>query len=160
MNPRIETIDKKKLIGCKTRMSFANNQTKELWESFMPRRKEISQSVGHELYSVEMYDNALFFKNFDPAAEFGKWAAVEVNDFDIIPENMDKLLIPAGDYAVFHYKGKPSEAQKTFQFIYTQWLPNSEYQLDDRPHFALMGENYKGEHQDSEEEFWIPIRKK
>lgn len=160
MNPRIETIDEKKLIGSKTRMSFANNKTKDLWQNFMPRRKEISQSIRTELYSVEVYDDVSFFKNFNPTIEFEKWAAVEVDSYDTIPESMDKLLIPGGDYVVFHYKGKPSEAQKTYQFIYAQWLPNSEYQLDDRPHFALMGEKYKGEQPDSEEEFWIPVRKK
>jgi AraC family transcriptional regulator len=32
--------------------------------------------------------------------------------------------------------------------------------MDDRPYFALMGDKYKGEVLDSEEEFWIPIKKK
>jgi AraC family transcriptional regulator len=160
MNPRIERIGEKKLIGRKTRMSFANNKTKELWESFMPGRKDIPHSVSNDLYSVELYGNTAFFENFNPTTEFEKWAAVEVNSYDVTPGNMDRLLIPGGDYAVFYYKGKPSEAQKAYQFIYAQWLPNSEYHLDERPHFALMGENYKGEHPDSEEEFWIPVRKK
>jgi AraC family transcriptional regulator len=160
MNSRIETIVEKKLIGKKTRMSFANNRTKELWQNFMPRRKEISHPAGTDLYSVEVYPNTGFFKNFDPSAEFEKWAAVEVRNYDSIPESMDKLIIPAGDYVIFPYKGKPSEAQKTYQYIYAQWLPNSEYELDNRPHFARMGEKYKGEHPDSEEEFWVPVRKK
>ncbi|WLR42035.1 GyrI-like domain-containing protein [Bacillus carboniphilus] len=92
--------------------------------------------------------------------EFIKWAAVEVRDFDTIPDSMEKLIIPTGQYAVFHYRGKPSEAEGTIRFIYESWLPNSEYKLDHRPYFALMGEKYKGEAIDSEEEFWIPIQKK
>ncbi|HLT33108.1 MAG TPA: GyrI-like domain-containing protein, partial [Aquaticitalea sp.] len=51
-----------------------------------------------------------------------------------------------------------SNLKFTYQYIYGQWIPNSEYELDDRPHFALMGEKYKDP--ESEEEFWIPIRKK
>jgi AraC family transcriptional regulator len=159
MDARIETINELKLIGNKTTMSFANNKVRELWQSFMPRKKEIIHVIGSELYSVEVYDPE-FFKNFDPTREFEKWAAVEVKNADAIPENMALLIIPAGDYAVFQYKGKPSEAQKTYQFIYGQWLPNSEFELDNRPHFALMGEKYKGEDPDSEEELWIPIQKK
>lgn len=141
-------------------MSFVSNRTMELWKNFMPRRKEITNAVGTELYSVELYNGTGFFENFNPANEFEKWAAVEVSNFDSLPEGMDTLIIPEGEYAVFHYKGKPSEAQETYRFIYSQWIPGSAYKLDNRPHFALMGEKYKGEDPESEEEFWIPVTKK
>ena len=36
--------------------------------------------------------------------------------------------------------------------------PKSKYELDKRPHFALMGEEYKNEDPDSEEELWFPIK--
>ncbi len=91
---------------------------------------------------------------------FEKWAAIAVSDFDQVPDDMETLIIPSGPYAVFSYRGKPSEAQETFRFIYGMWLPHSGYAMDDRPYFALMGENYKGEDPESEEEFWKPIRKK
>lgn len=159
MKPRIEKTQATKLIGNKIRMSFVNNETGKLWQKFMPKRKAIINLVGTELYSVELYD-IHFFKNFDPSKEFEKWAAVKVSDFENVPTDMDTLVIPSGEYAVFHYKGKPSEAQATYQYIYSQWLPNSGYELDNRPHFALMGEKYKGEHPESEEEFWIPVREK
>jgi len=160
MEPRIETLKETKLIGKKVKMSFANNKTQGLWQSFMPRRTEIKNSVGPELYSVEIYGGAEFFMDFSPVKEFEKWAAIQVGDFDTIPENMDILVIPEGQYAVFHYKGKPSEAQSTYQYIYGTWIPNSAYTLDERPHFALMGEKYKGGHPESEEEFWVPIKEK
>lgn len=160
MEPKIETFKETKLIGKKIRVSFNQNKTFELWRNFSPRRKEIKNSVNSNLYSVEIYPDTTFFKNFNPKKEFEKWAAVEVKDFDTIPNDMEKITIPKGLYAVFHYRGKPSEAQETFRFIYSTWLPNSEYEMDDRPYFALMGEKYKGEAIDSEEEFWVPIRKK
>jgi AraC family transcriptional regulator len=160
MKPTIKKLGETKLIGNNIRMSFANNKTTVLWQNFMPRRKEITNSIGTALYSIELYGDPEFFRTFSPMKEFEKWAAIQVSNFDSIPEGMNTLTIPSGDYAVFQYKGRPSEAVATHQFIYTQWIPNSEYQLDDRPHFAVMGENYKGEHPDSEEDFWIPIRKK
>lgn len=159
MEPRIETLQEIKLIGKKVRMSFSMNKTQELWQSFMPRKAEIKNATDAELYSVEMYDDG-FFKNFDPTKAFEKWAAVKVGGFDTIPDGMDTLIIPPGKYAVFLYKGRPSEAQATFQYIYSNWIPDSGYDLDDRPHFALMGEKYRGEHPESEEEFWIPIVKR
>ena len=159
MEPEIEQIEETKLIGNKGKMSFVNNKTRELWQGFMPRRREITNSVSSDLYSVEIYDNPMFFKNFDPAREFEKWAAVKVSEFDNVPAGLETLIIPGGKYAVFHYKGKPGDAQGTYQYIYGQWIPNSEYELDDRPHFALMGEKYKGDDPESEEDFWIPIKK-
>ena len=160
MTPRIETLKETKLIGKKLSMSFANDKTTELWKSFSPRLNEISNSVNSGLFSVEIYPETSFFDNFNPEEEYEKWAAVEVSDFNNIPDGMDKLVIPEGLYAVFHYKGKPSEARETFRFIYGIWLPDSEYEMDNRPYFALMREKYKGEDPASEEDFWIPVKKK
>ena len=141
-------------------MSFTENKTAELWQSFSPRRKETKNLFGHNRYSVEIYPDTTFFENFVPEREYEKWAAIEVSNFDMIPDGMEKLIVPEGLYAVFHYKGKPSEAQETFHYIFGNWLPNSKYKMDGRPYFALMGEKYTGEFSDSEEEFWIPIIKK
>jgi AraC family transcriptional regulator len=157
---RMETFKETKLVGKKIRTTFAYNKTVELWRSFSPRRKEIKNSINTNLYSVELYPDHTFFENLNPMREYEKWAAVEVSEFDTIPDGMEKLIIPKGQYAVFYYKGKPSEAQETFRYIYGNWLPNSEYKMDERPYFALMGEKYKGESTESEEEFWIPIIRK
>jgi len=45
-------------------------------------------------------------------------------------------------------------------YIMSQWLPNSKYILDHRPHFELLGAKYKNNSPDSEEEVWIPIKEK
>jgi AraC family transcriptional regulator len=160
MTPRIETFKETKLIGKRLSMSFEKDKTIELWKSFSPRRKEINNAVNSELYSVIIYPDTHFLEKLNSAREYEKWAAIEVSDFDSVPEGMEKLIIPKGQYAVFHYKGKPSEAQETFRFIYGIWLPNSDYKMDDRPYFAIMGEKYKGDAPESEEDFWIPIKKK
>lgn len=158
INPRIETLKVTKLVGKKLTMSFANDRTVELWQSFSPRRKEITNAVNSELFSAAIYPTTSFFEHFNPNAEYEKWAAVEVSDYDSIPKEMEILTIPVGEYAVFHYKGKPSDAQETFQYIYGEWIRTSEYELDARPYFALMGDKYKGEDKNSEEEFWVAVR--
>ena len=121
----------------------------------MPRRKEVNS--GDEFYSVEIYDDD-FFINFNPSREFEKWAAVKVEDTQAIPDGMSSLVIPEGLYSVFNYKGKSSDAVNAYEYIFRKWVPESEYEVDNRPHFALMGEKYKNDHPDSEEELWIPIR--
>lgn len=160
MTPRIEIINEKKFIGMNKTMSFADNYTFELWSSFMPRRKEITNIVGSELYSIEVYNNPFFFEYFNPTNEFEKWAAVQVIDFNNIPEGMKSLIAPAGLYSVFLHKGPASEGPTTYNYIFRTWLPESVYILDDRPHFSVMGEKYKNDDPSSEEEIWIPIKLK
>jgi AraC family transcriptional regulator len=55
MKPEIKTLTEKKLIGKRIIMSFTKNKTYELWRNFMPRRKEIQNNIGTELYSIEVY---------------------------------------------------------------------------------------------------------
>ena len=159
MEPRIETLPEKQVAGMRIVMSFANNKTRELWQRFMPRRNEIENSVGTELYSLEVYPSG-FFAPFDDKALFEKWAAVEVTDHDTLPPEMKPLTVPTGLYAVFLHQGPASAGPQTYGYIFQEWLPHSAYALDDRPHFAVMGEKYKGENPDSEEELWIPVKLK
>jgi AraC family transcriptional regulator len=149
-------MEEKKLVGCYKKMSFLNNMTKELWQGFMPKRKSILSVIGKELYSVEVYPSD-FFEKYDPGKEFEKWAAVEVSENSIAPEGFGPLLFPKGLYAVFLHKGPASEGPKTYQYIFTQWLPASGFKLDNRPHFAVMGEKYRQDDVASEEEIWIPV---
>jgi AraC family transcriptional regulator len=157
MEAIIKNLAGKKLIGKRMTMSFSGDRTGDLWRSFMPRRKEIKNSIGAELYSIQNYGPS-WFDNFNPDALFEKWAAIEVSDFDTVPDEMETLFLPEGLYAVFLYKGAASEAGPTFQYIIGKWLPASEYELDNRPHFEILGDKYRNEDPASEEEIWIPIK--
>lgn len=159
MESRIEFSEEKKLIGKRLTMSFSNNKTVELWKSFMQRRKEITSNIGTDLYSLQMYAPH-FFQNFNPHAEFDKLALTEVSDFDIVPVGMEAFTLQAGLYAVFLYKGDAGNAAQTFRHILGTWLPASDYLLDTRPHFEILGDKYKKNAPDSEEEIWIPVRLK
>jgi AraC family transcriptional regulator len=156
MEPQIQTLSEKKLIGKRLVMSLTDNKTAELWKSFMPRRKEIQNSMGSELYSIQVYDHS-YFDNFNPGKTFEKWAAIEVADFDTVPHDMETFILPGGLYAVFLYKGLSTDT-RIFQYIYTTWLPNSNYSLDNRPHFEILDEKYKNGDPDSEEEIWISVK--
>ena len=158
MTPIIKTLTEKKLIGKRIKMSVVDNKTYELWHSFMPRRKEIENNIGNDLFSIKVY-NSTYFINFNPDALFEKWATVEVTDFNTVPIEMETIIIPEGMYAVFNYKGLSTDSS-VFQYIYTKWLPNSDYLLDDRPHFEILGAKYKNNDVNSEEEIWIPIKLK
>ncbi|MCC3153165.1 GyrI-like domain-containing protein [Hymenobacter sp. BT770] len=157
MKPRIEQLAEKKLIGKRITMSLAQNKTRELWQSVMPRRREILNPLGPEFYSMQLYGSG-YFQDFSPTTEFEKWATVAVTDFDSVPQGMETFTLPGGLYAVFLHRADDSTADQTFRHIFENWLPASGYLLDDRPHFELLGEKYKNNGPGSEEEIWIPIK--
>jgi AraC family transcriptional regulator len=156
MQPRIEILKGKKFVGQRLEMSLVENKTVELWKGFIPRRKEIQNQISNDLYSIQVYD-LQYFDQFKPSSIFEKWAAVEVSDFLIIPAAMEKVVIENGQYAVFDYKGSSLDS-RIFEYIFGIWLPDSNYELDNRPHFQILGEKYKNADPESEEEIWIPIR--
>ncbi len=158
MEPRIEILSEKKVVGKQLRMNLAQNKTVELWRSFMPVRKTIKHIVNSDLLSIQVYNHAFNYSSYTLETELEKWAAVEVNEFEDIPEGMESLILKAGLYAVFQYKGNPNNFADTYHYIFGTWLPNSGYETDNRPHFEVLGENYKNNDAASEEEIWIPIK--
>ena len=160
MKERIEELPKKILIGKSMRMTLATNKTNQLWRSFMTEKSAIKNAIGTDLYSIQVYHDLHYFENFNPKTEFTKWATIAVDNHNNIPNGFSSFTIESGLYAVFAHKGDSSEFQNRMQFIFSQWLPQSQYELDDRPHFELLGEKYKNNSPDSEEEIWLPIRKK
>lgn len=158
MQPTLKTISSKKLIGHRITMSLADNKTFALFNGFMPKRFEIKNTASPEIFCLKTYP-AGYFQNFSPAAPFEKWALMEVTDHSIVPEGMETFIVPEGLYAIFHYKGLNTDFS-IFEYIFREWLPNSGYVLDDRPHFDVMGDKYKNNDPASEEDLYIPVRKK
>ncbi|MDP2526912.1 GyrI-like domain-containing protein [Maribacter dokdonensis] len=159
MTPKIITLFEKKLIGLSVEMSLLDNKTPQLWKTFRQRSKEVDHRASEDFISLQQYPSH-YFEEFSAGSEFVKWACVEVDEVDNIPEGMNMLLLETGLYAVFHYTGSAQNAPTFFQYIYGEWIPNSEYQLDGRPHFEVLGAKYKNNDPNSEEEVWIPIKAK
>jgi len=157
MEPKFETLAEKLFVGKRLTTSFSEDKTYELWSAFMPRRNEVGNAAGTSLYSIEVYP-PLFFDHFNANTTFEKWAAAEVTNFNSVPGEMDTLVSPQGLYAVFLHVGPASTGPITYQYIFANWLPNSAYTIDNRPHFAIMGEKYKHDDPAAEEEIWIPVK--
>ncbi len=157
MQPVIMTVTEKKLIGKRVSMSLAENQTPTLWRSFLPHRKDIKNTVSNDMISLSTYSEPLRLGDFHQI--FYKWAAVEVSAFDNVPLEMETFILNSGLYAVFHYQGLSTD-NSVFVYIFGTWLPNSNYDLDDRPHFEILGDKYKNGDPNSEEEIYIPVKAK
>ena len=151
----IKSFPTTKFIGKNLSFTYSDYRALELWSSFMPRRKEIPNAIGTDLYNIQI--NPIGF-SFGMNESFVKWAAVSVANFDFVPDGMQTLEIPEGLYAVFQYKRDQSNAAAFFNTIYTKWLPASDYEIDHRPQFEILGAKYKTNDPNSEEEIWIPVK--
>ncbi|MBS3914237.1 MAG: GyrI-like domain-containing protein [Bacteroidetes bacterium] len=158
--PEIFKIAPKIVAGNSLEMSISDNKTAVLWGSFMPRLGEIRNRIDSVLLSIQVFPDDFNFANFDIHKKFIKWAGVEIKNVDTIPPQMELLSIPAGEYAVFTHIGDTATAENTFRYIFSVWLPNSAYVLDNRPQFEVLGEKYKRNDPASEEDIYIPIKPK
>ena len=72
MPPRIEVLGELKLAGLRMTMSISANKTRELGQNFQQRRKDITNTVGKNLYPIQLYDDH-YFKTFNPHSTFESW---------------------------------------------------------------------------------------
>lgn len=156
MDLRIETLDEKTLVGICLPRATSDEGTAGLWRRLMPRLGEINARVGSNLISMRVYRRS-DGEPLTPSTPFDEWAAAEVSDVEDIPEGMKPFTLPSGGYAVFIHRGPAATFPEKARYIFGNWLPNSAYDLDDRPHFAVMGPNYRPDDPAAEEEIWIPV---
>ncbi len=159
MKPKIIELEKKKLIGISVKTSLAQNNIPQLWNTFMPRIEEITNNIDSGCYEIHPFDSEFKMENFTESMEFEKWAAVEVDNLENIPDGLKATTIEGGKYAVFEHKGLMSNIQFSFDYAYGTWLPNSGFELDKRADFEVYGKQYYGpENPESITELWIPIK--
>jgi AraC family transcriptional regulator len=154
--PHITTLQSTTIVGKHITTTLAENRTRELWQSFRKREKEVQSRSNDWLYSVQTYDESQ--GQFTPNSPYDHWAGVEVSNPSSIPAKMEHITVPEGLYAVFIHRGTIKTFAQTMQAIYSQWIPQSDYLLDNRPHLQVMKEKYFGPLDPrSEEEVWLPI---
>lgn len=115
--------------------------------------------MADAFYSVQNFAGLKGFEDFTPETVFEKWAAVEVVNADAVPEGMQLFVLRGGHYAVFDHCGPPGEFAKTVDFIFGEWLPQSEWRLDDREHFEILPAGWRADDPNATEEVWIPLKK-
>ena len=154
--PRLVHMPQRRMIGVGMEMSLAQPVTGHLWRTLMPLRMAIPGRIDPERYLVKVYPKG-YFEAFDPQRNFEQWAAYAVEGDGAARDGLAVLDVPAGLYAVWHYTGS-SEDHRIFQHILGEWLPESGFVLDDRPHVDVLGAAYRHADPLSEEDICIPLR--
>lgn len=122
----------------------------------MQQRKYIKNNVTQDIYDIRFFGSD-YYLNFNPSNSFEKWVAVEVFDHTNIPSGIQNFILKASNYAVFTFNLNKG-SQNCFEYIFTKWLPNSEYNLDNRPHFDILTEDIQKKTSNALSEIRIPMR--
>lgn len=143
------------LFGRSLTVSYSNYQVAPLWKALRTDLAKMGANDQPAFYSVQVYPPDTEPNKLTPQTSFTYWAGIKERVEGV---EMNELVIPVGVYAVFTHKGTAATFSQTARAIHTQWMPQSSYRVDDRPHFEVLGEKYYGPmNPDSEEEVFIPI---
>jgi AraC family transcriptional regulator len=139
------------VAGMLYRGDNSNNEIPQLWDQFGPKMGILPHRIDPQsCYGV--------CDNFDEEANvFDYVAACEVKAGEEMPEGMVTREIPAQTYAVF--TATLPEIQASMGYIYSTWLPPSEYERGAGPEFELYGEEFSPVDPASKFYIYVPIAK-
>lgn len=156
MEPKFVETQEFKVVGL---MANFNDETKssipDLWSVFAPRMGEITARIEGTTYGV-CFPAALDDENFD------YMTAVPVENFDSVPEGMVARTVPAHKFAVFTHKTGDdtmhNDLQKSVQYIWGTWLPNSGYEHAKVPDFELYDSRMDTMTGKGEFDLYLPVK--
>jgi AraC family transcriptional regulator len=119
------------------------------WQRFNEHVGHIPGQIGDVAYGLCL--------NSDEAGNFDYISGVEVADFSDLPEGFASARVPAHLYAVFRHAEHISTIRQTMHAIYTEWLPNSDYEAADAPFFERYGPEFDPRTGEGGLEAWIPV---
>jgi AraC family transcriptional regulator len=119
------------------------------WQRFGPHIGHIPGQVGWVTYGVGC--------NSDDDGNFDYICGVEVRSFSDLPADLARIRIPERRYAVFTHRDHVSTIRRTWNTIWSKWLPESGHQVADAPDFERY-ENFDPEKGTGVIEIWIPLK--
>ena len=147
-------LEEASFLGFSTETSLVQNQTAVVFRQLMIWRKDDEAYKNMPVYDIKIYPRD-YFTAFDPSRPFVKWAAVKRKEKDT-NASLKPYVVPRGSYLCFTHTERVSPS--FFQELYNTWLPQSPYELDDRPHFDKMWPDPTNRGAVVKEEIYIPIK--
>jgi AraC family transcriptional regulator len=119
------------------------------WQRFVPEIGHIPGQVGWVAYGVCC--------NSDDDGNFEYICGVEVRSFSDLPADLARIRVPERRYAVFTHRDHVSTIRRTWNTIWSKWLPESGHQVADAPDFERY-ENFDPEKGTGIIEIWLPLK--
>jgi len=156
--PKIVHRNTTRVFGISCHSTMNNNVIPALWEEFFKICKKIPNPLYEETALGVCY--SISDDPTTPDTPFGYLAGVEVSAAETLPEGMEEITVPEGDYAVFEHIGALDNLHNTYNAIYGEWLPASGYEQSGDLDFELYGPHFRYGTAESVLEIWIPVKKK
>ncbi len=125
----------------------------QLWKAFweMNGSKNINmenhQYLGACFHDIDMRNNEVF----------DYYAGFEIGGSINIPKRFETINIPKSDFAVFKHRGCIDNIEMTYDHIYGNWLPRSEYTPTMDLDIIVVDSRFSGREEKSEVDILIPV---
>jgi AraC family transcriptional regulator len=149
--PRFEDAKPLLIAGLSERYSCESSAgIPAQWQRFLPHFGHIPGQIGRIAYGVNW--------NGDEEGNFDYVCGVEVSDFSRLPRDLASVRIPGQRYAVFRHREHISTIRRTWNTIWTKWLPQSGHEAADAPLFERYGEEFEPTTGNGGLELWVPLK--
>lgn len=150
--PKLVTFPHLLLVGLASPVRSAW-MVAEKWSHFSLEVEAIADRIVPERY----YQLAFWPENREMDGFF-VMPAVEVRRFSEIPSILVGKTVTGGRYLLFIHRGPRRKVAKTYQYIYEEYLPNSNYTPNRNYNFEYYGSACTDvEDEDLETEIYIPV---
>ncbi|NIB38577.1 AraC family transcriptional regulator [Pseudomaricurvus alkylphenolicus] len=127
----IQEVEPMQLVGVAHQGDYLN-----IGQAF---EKLMATAMATGLFSPQAKSVGIYYD--DPMSEdvesLRSHACISTEGAADIPEPLEALTITGGPHAVLTFKGPYAELERAYQWYYGSWLPNSNYELADRPPFEV-----------------------
>ena len=152
--PEVVRLPELKLVGIPFYWDIEtkNDLTKQ-WMMLL----DVKDTIRNLLQPERSYQLQFWFPDQDEEMIYF-YVALEVRDFDEVPFQLSTKTIPSQTYLKFWHKGFSNRVGDTYDYIYSEWLPKTQYKLPHHYNFEYYGQEYMGPHNpESISEIFIPI---
>lgn len=146
------------VVGMKIRTSVDEGRIPKLWNDFIARMDELREIAVPDC-SLGICINETG-SEFMQNSKFDYLVSKVVKDDNLVPSGMVSYEIPPQLVAVFTHEGSLDTLGETYDYIYNEWLPNSDYKLADADEVEWYDSRFKYGETDSQMDIHIPIKKK
>lgn len=161
MQPKFITKDEFTVVGMECVGSNQDGLFGRLWEGFIPRMSEISNSRQGVCYGMcGCGPDCEPEKGICKCEESGitYMACVEVSGTGEIPAGMVSKTIPANKYAVFTHKGNLDKLGDTYNYIYQTAIQEHGCEMAGSYCLESYDERFNPVGDDSELDIWVPVK--
>jgi AraC family transcriptional regulator len=120
------------------------------WQRFVNEMGRIPQKKSTDTYGV-VY-------NTDDAGNMDYLSGVEVRELSQIPREFSSLRLPARKYAVFFHPDHIATIRSSWNHVWNEWLPRSQFQLADAPVLEHYDPRFDPQTGAGGVELWVPLQ--